>query len=608
MRNNKLSLVLILVLLLVPSSMIFSQSEAEQILKQKVPSLISFVTFGKDKEELSQGTGFIIGEKIMATSYDLISQAKSAEGRDYKGKKIKMDGILAFDKNFGIALVQINRKNPILPLGNSDEIERGNKIYALGANEAGEFSLFEGETFDFHDYKSQRMIETTISLTNTYNGSPVLNSVGQVIGMVVFLDVGKKIIIPSKVLDLLPKTNASTKFKSWQPEDYFATIEGANLAANIFYSMNNSSKAEKFLKRILEFKPDDLETNTLLAEIYTKQRDYSEAISTYKKIIELDANNDDAQYGLGNVYLKMRNWKEAISPLEKTVQLNPDHTDVYFQIGSAHQELNEFDLAAESYKKFVATDPQQPFDAYYRLGLCQMELQQYANAVTSLQEALKGMPDDVNITYELAQSYEKAGQMEHAAETYYKLAELSPKDARIYYNTVINMYNSAKMPDKAAEAAYKMVALNPNDPDALFNLGFMLVQMKKFTEAIEVLDKVIALTPGMEYAHLNKGFSLYSLKQYRNAIKAYTNTVELFPENADAWMFLGMSHMQLKSWDKAVESLRKSMELRPESGNAYYNLAICYLNLKDNYSARDIYNKLQSVDPGLAQKLKKYIK
>ncbi len=608
MKNNKLSQVLILVLLLVPSSMLFSQSEAEQILEQKLPSLISFVTFGEEKEELSQGTGFIIGEKIMATSYDLISQAKSAEGHDYKGKKIKMDGILAFDKNFGIALVQINRKNPILLLGNSDELERSNKVYALGANEAGEFSLFEGETFDFHDYKSQRMIETTLSLTDTYNGSPVLNSAGQVIGMVIFLDIGKKIIIPSKVLDLLPKTNASTKFKSWQPEDYFATVEGANLAAKIFYSMNNLSKAEKFFKKVLEFKPNDLETHSLLAEIYTKQRDYSSAISTYKKIIELDANNDNAQYGMGNVYIRMMNWKEAISPLEKAIQLNPDHTAAYFQIGSAHQELKEFDKAAESYKKFIATGPRQPFDAYNRLGLCQMELQQYADAVTSFQETLKGMPDDMNITYKMAQSYEKAGQMEQAAETYYKLAEMSPKDARIYYNTVINMYNSAKMPDKAAEAAYKMVALNPNDPDALFNLGFMLVQMKKFTEAIDILDKVISLTPEMEYAHLNKGFSLYSLKQYSDAIKAYANTAELFPENADAWMFLGMSHMQLKSWGKAVEPLRKSMELRPESGNAYYNLAICYLNLKDNYSARDVYNKLQSVDPGLAQKLKKYIK
>ena len=73
-------------------------------------------------------------------------------------------------------------------------------------------------------------------------------------------------------------------------------------------------------------------------------------------------------------------------------------------------------------------------------------------------------------------------------------------------------------------------------------------------------------------------------------------------------MFLGMSHMQLKRWANAVEPLRKSIELRPERGDAYYNLAICYLNLKDNYSARDVYNKLQSVDPALAQKLKQYIK
>jgi tetratricopeptide (TPR) repeat protein len=609
MKINKLISLLTLFLLLIPSSKVFSQSEeAQQILEQNIASLVSFATFGEDKEEISRGTGFIIGDKIMVTSYDLISQAKSAEGHDYKGKKIKMDGILAIDKIFGVAIVQINRKNPILSLGNSDEMERTDKVFALGANEADEFSLSEGEIFNFHDYKSQRMIETSLSLPDTYNGCPVLNEVGQVVGMIVFLDTGQKIVIPSKVLDLIPKTAAETKFKDRQPEDYFATIDGATLAAKIFYSMNNTSKAEKFLKKILEFKPDDLETHGLLAEIYTKQRDYSSAISTYKKIIELDPNSAAAQYGLGDVYIKMMNWRESIAPLEKAVQLNPDLKEAYFYIGTAYQELKEFDKAVEAYKKYIASGPRQAYDTYNRLGLCQMELGQYTDAVASFQEALKGIPDDVIITYKLAQSYEKAGQLDQAAETYYKLAELSPKDARIYFNTVINMYNAAKMPEKAAEAANKMIELNPNDPDALFNLGLMLVQMEKYEEAIEVFDKVIALTPEMEYAHLNKGFSLYSLKRYSDAIKAYSSTVELFPENADAWMFLGMSYMQLKNWSKAVEPLQKAIDLRPESGNAYYNLAICYLNLKDNYSARDVFNKLQSVDPGLAQKLKKYIK
>lgn len=609
MRNIHKFFILFLGLFFISSSIIFSQSEeAAQILEQGLPSLVTFVTFNEENEEVSKGTGFLIDEKIMATSYELISQAKNAEGSDYKGKKVKIDGVLAVDKNFGIALVQINRKDPVMPLGNSDEVERTDKIFAIGANEIGEFSLAEGEIFNFHDFKSQRMIETTLSLTDSYGGGPVLNSAGQVIGMIVFLDVGKKIVVPSNVLKLLPKTNAVTKFKSWQTEDYFSTVEGATIAAEIFNSMGNTSKAEKFYKKVLEFKPDDLNIHALLADIYTKQRDYSAAISAFKKIIDLDTDNDVANLGLGTVYIRMMNWKEAIPPLEKSIALNPANKDAYSQIGLAHQELKDFANAAEAYKKFLATNPQQPFEAYNRLGLCQMELEQYADAVNSFQEALKGIPDDVNITYKIAQSYEKSGQLEQAAETYYKLAELSPRDARVYFNTVINMYNSAKLPDKAAEAARKMIELNPNDPDALFNLGFMLVQMNKYEEAIGLLDKVIALNPSMEYAHLNKGFSLYSLKQYTKAIEAYTETVELFPDNADAWMFLGMSHMQIKRWQSAVEPLRKAIDLRPESGNAYYNLAICYLNLKDNYSARDVYNSLQSVDPGLAQKLQKYIK
>jgi tetratricopeptide (TPR) repeat protein len=609
MRNKTQGMILIIILLIIPFSKVFSQSEGtEQILEKNIPSLISITTFGEDKEEISSGTGFVIGEKIVATSYGLVSQAKSAEGFDHKGKKVKIDGILAVDKKFGIAILQINRKNPSLSLGNSDSLERSNNIYALGANEAQEFTLFEGEVFNFYEYESQRLIETTLSLPDSYNGGPVLDSSGQVIGMVVFLDIGKKIIVPAKALDMVPKTGTGTKLKDWQPEEYFSTLEGSTFAGKVFYFMANSSKAEKFLKKILEFKPDDLGTHALLADIYTKQRDYSSAVSTYKKIIEIDSDNDGAYYGMGDVYIKMMNWKEAIPALEKSVQLNPELKDVYFNIASAHHELKEFAEAADAYKKFIDGGPRQPFEAYNRLGLCQMEMEQYADAVLSFQEALKGIPDDVNITYKLAQAFEKAGQLEQAAETYYSLAELSPKDARIYFNTVINMYNAAKMPDKAAEAANRMIELNPNDPDALFNLGFMLVQMKKFEEAIEILDRVIALTPEMEYAYLNKGFSFYSLKRYKDAIEAYKKTVELFPENPDAWMFLGMSYMQIKSWHMAVEPLTKSIEIRPENGNAYYNLAICYLNLKDNYSARDIFNKLQSVDPGLAQKLKKYIK
>ncbi len=609
MRNSKCFLILSICLLLVTASILFSQTEeVKQIFEQNLPSVILFSSFGEDEEVIGKGSGFIIGEKILATSYALVSQAKSAEGTDYKGKKVKFEGILAVDRNFGIALVEINRKDPVLTLGVAGNLERGNKAYGIGANEAGELSLSEGEIFNFHDYKFQRLIETSLTVPEGYNGGPVLDSAGKIVGMMIFLDINQKIIVPSEVISLLPKTQPVTKFKDWKGEDYFSTLDGADFASKVFLSMNNSGKAEKFLKKIIEIKPDDLEVLAQLASVYSDQRDFSSAITTYKKIIDLSPSNEDAFYGMGLVYLKMMNWNDAVSSLSRAVELNPDRKEAYFQIATAHQELKEFDKAAEAYKKFIATNPAQPFESYNLLGRCLLELGQYSEAAEAFRQALKGIPDDVNITYKLAQSYEKAGQLDQAAETFIKLAEMEPDDAKIYYNTIINMYNNAKMPDKAAEAARKLVELNPNDSDALFNLGFMFVQMKKYEEAIEMLNRVIELNPSMEYAHLNVGFSYYSLKQYSKAIEAYSKTVEIFPENADAWMFIGMSYMQLKNWSKAVDPLKKSIELRPESGSAYYNLAICYLNLRDNYSAREIYDRLLTVDPNLAQQLKKYIK
>jgi len=609
MINKKYYLALPLILLLIPFSSLFSQSEeATNIFENYKQGIVTFVSYGEDKEEIAQGSGFIIGEKILATSYGLVCQAKDVEGMDFKGKKVKFDGILAVDKNFGIALVQINRKDLVLTLGNSDGAERTNKIYAVGGNEASEISFSEGEIFNFHEFKSQRLIETTLSIPDEYNGAPVFDSKGQVIGMVIFLDLGKNIVVPSNVIKMLPRTMPVKKFKDRQKEEYFSTVDGADFAAEVFYSMNNTGKAEKFLNKLIELKPDALRAHLLLASVYTNQRAYSSAVTTYQKIIELDSTRDDAYFGLGVVNLKMMKWKEAIPPLEKSVELNKDNTEAYLHIGTAHQELRELDKAVKAYKQYLDTNPNQPWDAFNQMGLCQMETEEFADAVNSFTKALEGLKDDIAITYKLAQAYEKAGQIDQSAATYEKLAQLTPEDAKRYYNMIVMMYNTAKMPDKAAEIARKMVELNPDDMEALYNLGFMYVQMEKYNEAIEAFGKVIEKNPGMEYAHLQIGYCYTQLKQYSKAAEAYKKMLETFPDKEDAWFGLGIAYLQLKKYSEAIEPLRKVIELNPSRGYAYYNLAIAYLNLRDNYSAREVYNQLNKVDSDLAQKLKKYIK
>jgi len=65
--------------------------------------------------------------------------------------------------------------------------------------------------------------------------------------------------------------------------------------------------------------------------------------------------------------------------------------------------------------------------------------------------------------------------------------------------------------------------------------------------------------------------------------------------------------MQLKQFENALQPMEKAVELNPNNAPAQFNLAVVYLNLGDNYSARAIYRKLQTLDPGLAERLRKLL-
>lgn len=604
------SLILLLLLFLLPFPLLFSQSdESSQILEANKTGIISLIVYGENKEEIAQGTGFIIDKQVIATSYHLISKAFNAEGMDFKGKKVKVEGILGFDKNFDIAFCKINKKNPALTLGNSDELEMGNKVFALGSNESNEITVSEGTIRNFLNLTlTQRVIDASLAIPQNFDGAPILDPKGQALGIIIFFDRRTKSVIPINILKSIPRKGVVTKFKDWQQEDYFSTLEGAYFAGKVCTLLDETGKAQIYLEDVAKKSPNNIEVHSLLASIYNQQRNYQSAISAYKKIVELDPNRDDAHYGLGVVYLKMRRHNDAIAPLEKSIQLNIDNAEAYFYIGNCYEELRDFAKAADAYEKYLELNPKDAWQGYYQLGLCRKELEQHEAAIAAFQEALKEKPQDLKISYQLAQTFHKVGQYENAEKTYQLLAELSPEDAVTYYNTILRMYDQAGMNDKAINAAQKLIELQPNNADAVYNLGYMFTKLKKWNEAIESFNKALEIRPNFEYAYANIGNSYYEMKNYTKSLEAYKKFAELMPDSPDGWYWIGVNYMQLKKWSDAIDPLDKAIELRPDYAYALYNLAITYLNLHDNYSAKDIYNKLTTIDPNLAKKLKPNIR
>jgi tetratricopeptide (TPR) repeat protein len=611
MRVNRLRWLILFVLIFFPSFFLFSQTEqTQEILEKNQASVVYLTALADKKETIAEGSGFIVERGLIATSYQLISQAKSMQGRNYKGKKVKIEGILAVDKNLNIALLQAKGKAPALSLGNSDELALGKEVYAVGADESGEIRAFQGTVRNILEFEpTKRFAESSLAVPQTFNGAPLADAEGKVLGMIIIPERRLKFILPSNLIKTVQKKNL-VKFKDYQHEDYLTTLQGAFLAGKVAFLLDETGRAQNYLEKVIQLSPTNVEATSLLASVYNRQRNYEKAASTYKKVTELDNNMDDAYFQLGIVYLRLGKYREAIAPLQRAVELNPRHKDSYFYMGNAYKELKELSKAAAAYENYLNLKPESPWEGYYRLGLCRIELEQFEGAIAALSEAAKMNPRDIKTNYYLAQAYEKANQYEKAEKIYKLLAQLSPEEADKYYKTILFMYDKAGIHEKAIEAAKRIIELNPDSTGDIYNLGLMYQKQKKYDEAIKTFNKVLAINPNDEYSYSNIGYIYYLQEKYNSSINAFKKFVELSPDNADGWFYIGICNMQLKKFDSALESLKKTIELRPDygNGNAIYNLAICYLNLHDNYSAKEMHNKLKAINPELAQKLSKYIR
>jgi len=606
---RKGTLVLICSIILA-SSWAFSQTEeANNILGQAGGGVLTIIGYGANKAEIIKGSALALAEDVVVTAYHIIAQAFDVEAVNFKGKKVKIEGILGVDKAHDIALLKLKGKAQALPIGTIDNLAEGARIFALGSNESGQIVISEGTLRRAVDIGAEgKVLEISLSVPEQFRGGPVLDINGQLVGMLLVLERSLKFGLPIGALVSVPRTGKVVEFKSWTQENYFETVEGNIFAGQAAAALDEQMTARLYLEKAVNLNPSYLDGYAKLADIYAKQRDYAAAAAAYKKMTELDASRADAFYGMGSVLMRQTKFKEAAEALEKAVALNVASKEVQFDLGTAYEELQEFDKAAGAYEKFIALDPAVTWNAYLRLGICRTKLGQFDAAIASFLEAQKAQPKDIKVNFSLAEAYEKAGQPEKAEAVYNILAEINPAEAKTYHRQSFRIYDAAGKYERAITPAKKVIDLEPKNEMNYYYLGLTSFKLQRYDEAVAAFQQGLAVKPDFAHAWFQIGSAYFNKKNFKEAAAAYKKYTEFTPDDPSGWLSIGVCYMQLKDHESALEPLKKCVELKADNAVAWYNLAIVYINLKDNYSAKEVYNRLVSLDPSLAERLKKYLR
>ncbi|MDY0297130.1 MAG: tetratricopeptide repeat protein [Acidobacteriota bacterium] len=341
--------------------------------------------------------------------------------------------------------------------------------------------------------------------------------------------------------------------------------------------------AIKQYRRLLELKPDDLETRRILGDLYLKQHDVNAAVEHFEWI---------ADY-----YLKEGFFSKAIAMYKRITRVSPNYEDVYFKLADLYTKQGlvieakqiYLDLAEESKRK---NNSKRALDMYKRI--LEFDRNNLKMRLLLADQYLREGEEDSAVTeYVIAAdrliSKKEFDRAEEVLRDVLKKTQ-SPK----LVEKLVNCYTNQEQDQKAIELLTSLGSTLFKSSALLKLLGELYFRNNRLSEAEKIFQKITEINPEEKEVILKLGKVYLQRREYD---KTYELFLPIIDQAIDAQRFeeaTSLLRFIIASNSAHIPALLKLASIF-KAGGKKSNLIALYESLIPIYEEKGMKAELESV-------------
>ena len=276
------------------------------------------------------------------------------------------------------------------------------------------------------------------------------------------------------------------------------SVSMAQKLANLYVKVKKPVQAKEIYEKILLQGNVNVDLYYEFAHICIMTNDTDKAEKILRKVIELNSNHAQAHKDLGVIYLSKRLFDYAKDEFEISYKIAPDNFSIVFEYANYLHATTDFQKADEMYAKALELEPENP-EALAFSALNKLHTNDYEKALEQINHAISHFVHNAFMLYIAGKVRFVMKDYEGAKEFLIKSYELEKVED--VENLLGICYMELGSFGQANVIFENLLKSNPGNINLMLNRAKCFEGMNDKESALAELEKAVEIFPDFEEAH-----------------------------------------------------------------------------------------------------------